>query len=48
MGSFANRQGIRESGLNGSGITRREALALTAFGLALAPGSAFAAGPDES
>jgi len=45
MGSFADRLGTRKSDLTGPGITRREALALTAFGLATAPGLAFAAGP---
>jgi peptide/nickel transport system substrate-binding protein len=45
MGAFANRLGTRKSDLTGSGITRREALALTAFGLAAAPGLAFAAAP---
>jgi peptide/nickel transport system substrate-binding protein len=39
-------QGTRKPDLTGSGITRREALALTAFGLAAAPGFAFAAGPE--
>src|SRR6516162_7806418 len=46
MGSFADRHGKRKSGLHGSGITRREALALAAFGLAASPGSAFAAAPE--
>src|SRR5215468_3894204 len=46
MGSFADRLRTRKSDLTGSGITRREALALTAFGLATAPGLAFAAGPE--
>jgi len=45
MGSFADRLGTHKSDLTGLGITRREALALTAFGLATAPGLAFAAGP---
>jgi len=43
MGSFANRHWKRMSGLNGPGITRREALALAALGFAAAPGSVFAA-----
>ena len=46
MGAFANRLGTRKSDPAGSGITRREALALTAFGLAGAPGLALAAGPE--
>jgi len=46
MGAFANRLGTRKSDLTGSGITRREALVLTAFGLANAPGLALAAGPE--
>jgi len=45
MGSFADRLGTRKWDLTGSGITRREALALTAFGLVTTPGLAFAAGP---
>jgi peptide/nickel transport system substrate-binding protein len=44
MGPFAKRHGTPNSNLNGSGITRREAIALTGFGLAAAPGCAFAAG----
>ena len=46
MGSFANRHRRRAPNLNGSGITRREALALAALGLATAPQFAFAAGPE--
>jgi peptide/nickel transport system substrate-binding protein len=46
MGSHANRRWGRTPNLIGSGITRREALALTAFGLATAPDFAFAAGPE--
>jgi peptide/nickel transport system substrate-binding protein len=46
MGSFADRDANHTSSLNGFGITRREALALAAFGLAAAPGSAFAASPE--
>jgi peptide/nickel transport system substrate-binding protein len=46
MGLLANRHGKREPVFNRSGITRREALALTAFGFAVTRGSAFAAGPD--
>jgi peptide/nickel transport system substrate-binding protein len=46
MGSFADRDANHKSSLNGFGITRREALALAAFGLAAAPGSAFAASPE--
>jgi peptide/nickel transport system substrate-binding protein len=46
MGSLANRHGKHEPGLNRSAITRREALALTALGFAVVPGSAFATGPD--
>jgi peptide/nickel transport system substrate-binding protein len=46
MGSFADRLRTRKSDLTGPGITRREALALTAFGLATASGLAFAAGPE--
>jgi len=45
MGSFGNRRGRRKPDLHGSGITRREALALAAFGLTAAPGSALADGP---
>ena len=47
MGSFAKRRRTSELDLNGSGVTRREALALAAFGLAAARGSAFAAGLPE-
>jgi len=43
MDSFANRRDKNERGL---GITRREALALAAFGLVAAPGFAFAAEPE--
>ena len=39
MGSFADRHGKHDAG-----VTRREALALAAFGLAATPGPAFAAG----
>jgi peptide/nickel transport system substrate-binding protein len=46
MGSFAGRHGNHDAGVSRSGITRREALALTAFGLVAAPGSAFAADPE--
>src|SRR6201984_612833 len=46
MGSFDDRDANHKSSLNGFGITRREALALAAFGLAAAPGSAFAASPE--
>ena len=46
MGAFANRREKNDSGLTGSGITRREALALAAFGLAAAPGFACAAEPE--
>jgi peptide/nickel transport system substrate-binding protein len=46
MGSFANRREKNKSGLAGSEITRRAALALAAFGLAAAPGFAFAAEPE--
>ena len=46
MGSFANRHGKRRPALNGFVVTRREALALAAFGLAAAPHLAFAAAPE--
>jgi hypothetical protein len=46
MGSVANRHRRRTPNLNGSGITRREALALTALGFATPPQFAFAAGPE--
>jgi peptide/nickel transport system substrate-binding protein len=47
MGASANNHGKRTSAPNGSGITRREALALAALGLvAGAPGQAWAAGPQ--
>ena len=46
MGSFAGRHGNHDAGVSRSGITRREALALTAFGLVAAPGPAFAADPE--
>src|SRR6516225_4226591 len=46
MGSFANRHGKRQPGLNGFAVTRRDALALAAFGLAAAPHLAFAAAPE--
>src|SRR6516164_5463379 len=46
MGSFANRRETNETGLTVPGITRREALALAAFGLVAAPGFAFAAEPE--
>ena len=46
MGSFADRHGKRLPGLNGFAVTRREALALAAFGLAAAPCPAFAAAPE--
>ena len=38
VGSFASDHAKRKSGLNKLAITRREALALTAFGLAASPG----------
>ena len=47
MGASADRHDRDTSGPNGSGITRRDALALAALGLAAAPGSARAAGPDR-
>ena len=46
MGSFAGRHGNHDAGVSRSGITRREALALTAFGLVAAPGPAFAPDPE--
>ena len=46
MGSFANRRETNETGLTVPGITRREALALAALGLAAPPGFAFAAEPE--
>ena len=46
MGSFADRLGTRKSDLTGPSITRREALALTAFGLAAVPRSTLAADPE--
>ena len=46
MGSFADRLGTRKSDLTGPSITRREALALTAFGLAAVPRSTLAANPE--
>jgi len=46
MGSFANRRETNETGLTVPGITRREALALVALGLAAPPGFAFAAEPE--
>ena len=46
MGAFANRHGKRQPGLNGFAVTRREALTLAAFGLAVAPQTAFAAAPE--
>ena len=46
MGAFANRHGKRRPGLNGFAVTRREALALAAFGITAAPHSAFAAAPQ--
>jgi peptide/nickel transport system substrate-binding protein len=47
MGASADRHGRRESDRSGSGVTRREALALAAFGLvAGAPAAARAAGPQ--
>jgi len=46
MGAFANRHGKRRPGLNGFAVTRREALTLAAFGLAVAPQTAFAAAPE--
>jgi len=46
MGSFTNRHGKRQPGLNGFAVTRRDALALAAFGLAAAPHLAFAAAPE--
>src|SRR5215468_10414102 len=48
MGYSGNRHGKRESGLNQSGVTRRETLALAALGLiAMAPGAARAGRRDE-
>ena len=47
MGSFANRRWRRTPSLIGSGITRREAITLTALGLATAPEFAFAATPER-
>ncbi len=48
MGAFAKRHGKRKSDWSGSGITRREALALAALGLiAGAPGAPKAAGAQE-
>src|SRR5215467_3878490 len=47
MGSSANCREKNDSGLTGLGVTRREALALAAFGLAAAPGFAFAAEPER-
>ena len=38
VGSFASDHAKRKSGLNRLAITRREALALTAFGVAASPG----------
>ena len=46
MGSFTNRHGKRQPGLSGFAVTRRDALALAAFGLAAAPHLAFAAAPE--
>jgi peptide/nickel transport system substrate-binding protein len=46
MGSSANRREKNDSGLTRLGITRREALALAAFGFVAAPGFAFAAEPE--
>jgi hypothetical protein len=46
MGSIPNRREKNELGLTGSRITRRDAFALAAFGLAAAPGFAFAAQPE--
>ena len=46
MGAFANRHGKRRPGVNGFAVTRREALTLAAFGLAVAPQTAFAAAPE--
>jgi peptide/nickel transport system substrate-binding protein len=46
MGSFADRHRRRAPKLNKFGITRREALALTALGFATAPEFAFAATPE--
>ena len=47
MGRSGNRHGRREADLNRSGVTRREAFALAAFGLiATAPGVARAGGPE--
>jgi peptide/nickel transport system substrate-binding protein len=46
MGSRVNRRGGRRPNLNGSCITRRELLALTALGFATAPEFVFAAGPE--
>src|SRR5215469_16098214 len=46
MGSIVNRQEQNEFGLTRSRLTRREALALAAFGLAVAPSFAFAAEPE--
>src|SRR5260370_16998033 len=48
MGSFARRNGRRKSDWSGSGITRREALALAALGLIPgSPGAPKAAGPQD-
>src|SRR6516165_4042892 len=48
MGCSGNRHGKRESDLDRSGVTRREAFALAALGLvAIAPGVAYAGGRDE-
>jgi peptide/nickel transport system substrate-binding protein len=46
MGSSANRREKNDSGLTRLGITRREALALAAFGFVAAPGFALAAEPE--
>ena len=45
MGLYANRHGTLKPDLKGAGITRREALALAAFGLTAAPGSVLAGDP---